>query len=276
MSPSVSIIYVYYNTPKEIVASLKSLPASVKNLSYEVIVIDNLSPTPLPKEVSTFPHVKAIINKENRGYGGALNQGSKVAKGKYLLLLNPDTVFLKDSVSLMVEKMEKDTSVGILGPQLLDENQKVSITGNGMPFLPDALFAFSFLNKFFPNNPFSKRYYLTEIDRIHEKEFPVICGACMLIKKSLFEKIGCFDEQFFMYFEESDLCYRVKKAGYRVLYYPKAKMIHLGGKSSDNKLWIRKVFEESRYKFFKKYHNPVAAFLGEAFLRIANNITKFL
>src|SRR5260370_41186003 len=130
MKKSVSIIYIYYNTPKEILTSLQSIPASVKDLSYEVIVIDNISPTPLPKKVNKFPHVKTIINKENRGYGRALNQGSKLAKGKYLLLMNPDTVFQKDSLALMIEKMEKDASIGILGPQLLDENQKVSITGN--------------------------------------------------------------------------------------------------------------------------------------------------
>src|SRR6266480_3355816 len=268
---SISIIFVYYNTPKEIINSLKSIPASIKNLEYEVIVIDNLSPTPLPKAVSKFPNVRTIINKENRGYGRALNQGSKVAKGKYLLLLNPDTVFLKDSLVLMVDKMENDLSIGILGPQFFDEKKQISITGNGMPFLPDALFAFSPLNKLFPQNPFSKKYYLTSIDRGKENEIPVICGACMLIKKSLFESIDGFDEQFFMYFEESDLCYRVKKKGYKVLYFPKAKVIHLGGKSSDDKLWIRKVFEESRYKFFKKYHNPIGAFLGETFLRITKH-----
>ena len=99
---------------------------------------------------------------------------------------------------------------------------------------------------------------------------PVICGACMLISKSLFEAINGFDEQFFLYFEESDLCCRVKQTGKKVLYFPKAKVVHLIGKSSQDKKFIRKEFERSRFKFFKKYHNLAFASLGELFIRIAN------
>ena len=187
-------------------------------MNLEIIVVDNNSSLPLPLAIRNSKSTKLIANKENRGYGAALNQGAKLAKGKYLLLANPDTVYLKDSINQMVERMESDPTIGILGPQLLDSKRKVQIVGNGMPFLLQALFAFTFLNKIFPNNRFSKAYYLPEFDRNKEKEIPVICGACMMTKKSLFETIDGFDEQFFLYFEESDLCFRVKKVGKTVLY----------------------------------------------------------
>ncbi len=274
--PVVSIIYVYYNTPDEIIRSIASIPNAVEKFTYEIIIINNLSPRPVPNQLTKIKYIQIINNNENKGYGGALNQGAKIAKGKYLLLVNPDTIFLKSSIRDLITKISQDSNIGIIGPQFLDQDKNVSITGTGIPILPDAMFALSVLHKIFPRNFYSNRFNLSQFDRYKESEIPVICGACMLMKKSFFEEIHGFDEQFFMYFEESDLCYRIKKAGKNILYYPKAKVIHLGGRSSNDKLWIRKVFEESRYKFFKKYHNPIIAFSGEAFLRISNNILKYI
>jgi len=263
----VSIIFVYYNTPKEIVNALSSVKSSIKEHAYEIIIIDNCSSKPLSQSLKSLPEVRIIKNKKNVGYGKALNQGAKIAKGRYLLLANSDLIFLEDSVDLMLKKLEGDSTIGIIGPQFLDNNHKVQLVGSDMPFLPRAFFAFSFLNKFFPKNFYSKQYYLLDFDRKTEREVPAICGASFIIRKSVFEKINGFDERFFMYFEEADICYRVKNAGFKVLYYPVAKVIHLIGKSSSDKRWIQGKFEESRYKFFKKYHSIVVATLGEALLR---------
>lgn len=274
MKPVVSIIYVYYATPQELLTSIASLKEACGKLPYEIIIIDNLSPVPLPKQVQSNPKIHLMRNAENKGYGKALNQGAKIARGTFLLLVNPDTVFLQNSIANLVEKLKQDSSIGVIGPQFLDADNHVGVTGNGLPTLPQALFAFSFLQKIFPNNPYSNSYFLKGFDRTQEKDIPVICGACMLIRKSIFESIHGFDEQFFLYFEESDLCYRVTKQGLRVLYYPKAKVIHYGGRSSSNTTWIKKHFEESRYKFFKKYHTQIIAFLGESLLRFLNNFSN--
>lgn len=267
-----SIIFVYYNTPLEIEDSIKSLRTSIKEPIYEIIIVNNNSPRELPNSLKEDKKLILIHNEHNLGYGKALNQGTKVAKGKYLLLLNPDTKFLENSIDLMLEKIRNDHTIGILGPQLLDKSLKVQKVGNSMPFLPDALFAFSFLNKLFPNNFYSKRYFLSDWDRNNETDIPVVCGAVMLISKNLFQKIGGFDERFFMYFEESDLCLRVAKEGYRVVYFPQAKVIHLVGKSSNNKAWIKSTFEQSRYKFFSKYYNKITASLAEGFLRLSSSL----
>jgi len=276
MKPLLSIIYVYYATPHELLNSLASLKIACGDISYEVIIIDNFSQVPIPKQLKISEKIRIVENKENKGYGRALNQGAKIAQGPFLLLVNPDTVFLKDSIVTLVMKLKQNPTIGIIGPQFLDANDNISITGTGLPTIPNALFAFSFLHKIFPNNPYSIAYFLKDFDRDQEKDIPVICGACMLIKKSFFERIHGFDEQFFLYFEESDLCYRIAKQGYRVVYYSKSKVIHYGGRSSSNKPWIKKQFEDSRYKFFKKYHNSIIALISEKFLRFSNSIGKFI
>lgn len=267
-NPILSIIFVHYNTPKEIIDALESVKNAVVNYSYEIIVVDNCSQQPLTNEISKFD-VKIIKNKANMGYGRALNQGAKVAKGKYLLLSNPDVEFRQNSISIMIDKLREDNSVGIIGPQFLDLKNNIQMVGSDLPLLPQAFFAFSFLNKLLPGNYFSKKYFLLDFDRKTEKEIPALCGACFLVRKSVFQNINGFDERFFMYFEEADICKRINEAGFKVLYYPKAAVVHLVGKSSNNKVVIKKRFEESRYKFFKKYHNFILAILGEGFLRLS-------
>lgn len=268
--PLVSIIFVYYNTPRELIDSLNSIKEAVRDYAYEVIIINNNSSVRVPAKAIKTHANRLISNKTNIGYGRALNQGAKVARGDYLLLSNPDLVFLKDSISIMVKKLGNDSSLGIIGPQFLDSKKRIRKVGSGMPFLPGAVFSFSVLNKLFPNNYYSRKYFISDFDRKKEKEMPALAGACMLIRKDVFNKVKGFDPRFFMYFEEADICYRVSKAGFRVLYYPVAKVIHLAGRSSDNKKWIERTFERSRYEFLKKYHGLLLGTLGEGIIRILN------
>jgi len=271
-----SIIFIYYNTPNEILNALKSLPEAINKINYEVLILNNASPKPLPKEVKNFKNVNIINSKRNLGYGGGINFAAKNAKGTYLLVVNPDVIFIKNSIKLMVEKLESESSAGVLGPQIIDTEGNILLVGNGWPFLPGGLFIFSFINKLFPNNYFSKKYFIKDMDRKHEKEIETVCGACMMFRKSVFKEIGGFDERFFLYFEETDICYRIKKAGHKVLFSPKAQIIHLVSKSTSYKKFIQREFEKSRFKFFKKYHGTVCAILAESFLRSTNRLTAYL
>lgn len=266
----ISIIYVYYNTPKDIVDSIRSIPLAIDNLGYEIIIVNNSSPAALPKSITKSNSIRVIDNGTNIGYGRAMNKGARIAKGEYLLLANPDIIFLENAIKKMVLKMEKTPEVGIIGPQMLDKSRKIVKIGNSMPFIPGALFVFSFLGKVFPHNPYSKKYFLDTFDRTEEKEIDVICGACLLIKKSLFDLILGFDKRFFMYFEEADLCYRIRKKGYKVLYYPDAKIVHYFGRSTSDEKWIKKIFEQSRFRFFEKYHGLILATIAETFLRFSS------
>lgn len=265
----VSIICIYYNTPREIVDCVKSIPDATKGLSYEIIIYNNNSPTPLPESVKKIGNVKVIESEKNLGYGKAINRAAKIAKGEFLLILNPDTICTQNSIKKMVDRTEKGKKIGVLGPQQIDKKGEVLNSTAGILRLPDAFFVFSPLNKLWPTNLYSKRYFGIGIDKNKEQETETVGGACMLFPKKVFDKVRGFDERFFMYFEETDICLRIKKAGYKILYYPESKIIHLVGKSTSDKKWIKKTFEESRYKFFKKYYGNPVALVSEFFLRLS-------
>ncbi|MDO8621280.1 MAG: glycosyltransferase [Candidatus Levybacteria bacterium] len=267
MKIKLSVIYVYYNTPEELSASIKSLEQACAEISYEVVIVDNNSPKSITEEIYNRPNLRIIKNKVNCGYGKGLNQGASVAKGEYLLLANPDVKFAANSIKYLLGKMESNSKIGVIAPQLIGEKENILQSISGMPYLSQSLFAFSFLGKIWRKNPFSAKYHNINLDRNKEQEVDVVGGACMMVKKSIFDKVGGFDERFFMYFEEADFCFRIKKMGYKILYFPKTKATHSVGRSTQDKAWIEKTFEQSRFKFFKKYHGLIPALLGEFALR---------
>lgn len=276
MKVQLSIIYVYYNTPDEILDSIYSIKNAIGNIAYEIIIVDNNSYFPLPPEIKRDKRVTVIKNKINAGFGKGMNIGFKKSKGAYILLSNPDVLFTKKSISEMLSVMKQKSKTGIVGPRYTDSRGKRLRSFSGFPFLPGAVFSFSILNKIFPNNPFSARYWLSELDIGKEQEVDVVGGACMMIRSDLFEKVGGFDENFFMYFEESDLCLRIKKLGYKIVYYPKSEIVHLVGRSLTDKGKIEQYFESSRLYFFKKYHGLFAAYLGESLIRLIKPKSLFL
>lgn len=262
----ISIIYVYYNTPKEILESLKSVPKSVGRLSYEVIILDNASPKRLPKLPGK--KINVVKSASNLGFGRGINKASQKAKGEYLIVLNPDTILEKNSLAILTKKIEADPSIGIIGPGMRDENGKLLRSISSRPSPLTLLFAMSFLNKLFPNNPFSKKYYMDGLYMKKDVDVDVIGGACLVLKRKVFEKIGGFDERFFMYFEESDLCIRIAALGLRVVYSPGAKITHLVGRSMTNKDMIESIFVRSRYLYLRKYYPFYQAIVTEGLLRV--------
>ncbi len=276
ITPKLSIIYVYYNTPDELKKSFNSLKNAAGEVSYEVIIIDNNSFRSIPSSVITSRKVTIVRNSSNRGYGSALNQGAKKSLGSTLLFVNPDTIFKTNSVKTLYNTLLKDKKIGICGPQLLSEDEMNTQNISAFPSFLNSLVVYSFLRFL----PFFHRYYdqyhLMNLDRDVKQKVDVIGGACMMIKKSLFDKVGNFDERFFMYFEESDICHRVRSAGYYNMYIPQAKVIHLIGRSELNKEKIEEYFEESRYKYFKKYFGFVRGSLLELVLRVSKTRSLIL
>jgi GT2 family glycosyltransferase len=266
---NLSIIYIYYNTPGELADSLATLDAAVGKISYEVIVVDNNSPVVIPRSIVKNKKYKILHLKQNIGYGGAANKGIAVAKGKYVMVVNPDVIFHKSSVLRMVGAMKKNKRIGLLGPRYFDEKSGALPSVSGYPTLPGAIAAFSLVDKIFPNNRYSKQYWMRNFNYDKEKSVPAVGGACMLFRRDAFEKAGKFDEEFFMYFEEADMSKRIRKAGYLVQYFPKAAITHLIGRSTDS-MAIQHQYEKSRLTFFKKYHGTIAAVLGESIIRLCN------
>lgn len=241
-----SIIIVKYTCGEYLNRCLESIG---KNPRWETIVVDN--------------------DRNNVGYAAGCNLGAKKAQGKYLLFLNPDTEVLKGALEKMIDYLESNKDVGILGPKLFN-NKKMDLqtTSTGVLNPLSAILVFSFLNKIFPKNLISRKYFLTDWDRNSIREVGAVSGAALMIRKDVFQKIGGFDDKFFMYFEEHDLCLRVRKTGMKIFYYPDARIIHYGGKSSQllsnrNKKYLLK----SRFCFFKKHYGLLPALLVESFLR---------
>lgn len=241
-----SIIIVKYTCGEYLNQCLESIG---KNPCWETIVVDN--------------------DKKNVGYGAGCNLGAKKAEGKYLLFLNPDKVVLPNTLEKMVDFMENNKDIAVLGPKLFNsEKLDLQVTSTGVLNPLSAIMAFSFLNKIFPKNLISRKYFLTDWDRNSIREVGAVSGAALMIRKDVFQKIGGFDDKFFMYFEEHDLCLRVKKTKMKIIYYSEAGIIHYGGKSSQllsnqNKKYLLK----SRFCFLKKHYGLLPALLVESFLR---------
>ncbi len=226
MSPRVSIIIVKYRAEKELAACL----ASLKN--YHVIVIDN--------------------DQTNRGYAAGNNLGAKRAKSDYLLILNPDTVVFPGAIESLVTFLDTYPQAGIVAPLLLNPSGRPYPLQGTRELTPlTGLIAHSFLNLI--PNPISCHYWLADWDKRQPRQADVVPGTAFLIRRSLFNQIGGFDEKFFLYFEESDLCRRVRRAGWEIHMLPSAKIMHHWGASTPKSRSIQKIFAASRFYYFRKH-----------------------
>jgi len=259
----VSIIIVSWNVSSLLKHCLKSLQDNSR-LQSEIIVIDNASRDGTSEMVKrNFPKVKLIENKKNFGFAYAVNQGISLTRGKYILLLNPDTVILPRSIELAVKYLASRPEAGILGGEILNPDLSRQPSCRRFPdFLSQALILLK-LHHFFPHLPVFKKYFAEDFSYLETAEVDQVMGAFFLIKREVIEKIGPFDENFFLWFEEVDFCRRAKKMGYKVIFYPKAKIIHHGAESFKQVLALRSqiYFNKSLLYYFKKHHSKTEYYL---------------
>jgi N-acetylglucosaminyl-diphospho-decaprenol L-rhamnosyltransferase len=231
--PDLSIIIISYNTQALTLACLKSVYEQTQGISYEVIVLDNNSPDNSAQAIaSTFPQVHLIQSPINLGFAEGNNVCAKQATGRYLLLLNPDTVILNNAIKQLVDFAEEYPQAGIWGGVTLFADHSLNPTCCWKKMGVWNLFCCaSGLAKLFVNNSFfnSEPYGGWKRDAI--KQVDIVSGCFLLIKKTLWEKMDGFDSRFFMYGEEADLCLRVAKLGYTPMVTPAAEIIHYGGAS---------------------------------------------
>jgi GT2 family glycosyltransferase len=247
-SVKVSVLTVNYHSTSELEKCLASLQKS--HIPYEVIVTDN--------------------NKHNIGYGAGINLGAKKAIGEYIFVLNPDTIIFPDTLSILVKYLDTNPGVGIAAPLLLDQHQAVYPLQGTRALTPiTGIFALTFINKIFPNNPISNKYWLHDWNKKSPQKVDVVPGTAFLIRRNLFNSIGGFDPNFFLYFEESDLCRRVQKAGWETYIIPQSKLIHYWGKSTPASPQIQQIFNHSRFYYFRKHFGLIYAWIVELFCRIS-------
>lgn len=269
--PSVSIIIVSFNVKKYILNCLKSIKKNYPKFKTELIIIDNnsLDGTFLFLERYKLLKLKLIKNKKNIGFSKAINFCIKKSSGDIIILLNPDTIILNDSLNKIIEFSlnEKNKNIGIFGGKTYKSiGKQIHRTYfNKINFLT-ALFEFTNLKKIFPNNTFHKKFYYINKNKNKGMQVLGVSGGFMLIKRYVFEKIGYFDEKFFLYLEDIDFCLRARKKGIKSFYYPAAQIRHEFGASSKNKKGKINIksWRDSRKYFFSKHFG---FFLGN-FLKI--------
>lgn len=244
-----SIIVVNYNTREITLQCIKSIEKYPLSQPFEVILVDNNSHD---NSVSAFKELKIknfklkiIRNDANLGFAKANNQGIKIAKGEYVLLLNSDTEVLKNSLNKYLEETEKLAEAGVVGCKLLNSDKTVQESVFRFPSITRAFRQYmlgqkNILDKYYPktNSP---------------KEVEVVVGAAFMITPSAFKKVGMLNEKYFMYFEDFDYCREIRKAGLKVYYLPQVKILHHHGKSGGD--WKKLV------KSSKIYHGPLKHYI---------------
>jgi GT2 family glycosyltransferase len=257
-----SIIIVNWNVCALLRRCLASVPeAAGPDVRYEVIVVDNASHDDSVAMVrAEFPQVRLLANPTNRGFSGGNNDGIRLSRGRTLLLLNPDTEMQPGALAALLATLDGAPDVGMVGPRLLNSDGSTQPSRRRFPTLATALLESTPLQPYFPDHPLLRRYYLADQPEDQEHDVDWITGACMLVRRSVIEQVGGFDEGYFMYSEELDLCRRIKRAGWRIVYQPAAVVIHHESQSADQDVPARHLrFNRSKIRYVLRWHGRTAA-----------------
>lgn len=263
-----SIIIVNYNTKKLTIQTIQSLIDTINNMEYEIIVSDNNSTDGSVEElISKFPQVKIIRNKDNYGFSKANNIAIRQSKGDYILLLNSDTLVMDNCIEKCLNEIKNDKEIGALGCKVLLSNGTLDhACKRGFPTPQASLFYILKLDKLFTDNKKLGQYTMGYLSEEKINEVDSLTGAFMMLGREVIDKVGLLDEEFFMYGEDIDWCYRIKKAGWRIVYYPEAQILHYKGGSSKKK----------RIKTIYEFHRAMLLFYNKHYLHEYNIIVTFL
>lgn len=256
-----SIITVNWKVANLVSELLHSIVKETTGITYEIFVVDNDSGDGIEDVVNdcckAYPdaQVKFIQNEENLGFAAANNVAISQASGRYIVLLNPDTRVKQNALRRMVEWMDAHGDVGIAGPKLLNPDGTIQPSVRKFPTLLDQTMILLKLHHLWRRVKPLKSYFVDDFDYDRGADVDQVMGAAFFVRKEVFERIGLLDEQFFIWFEEVDLCKRAKEAGFRVVYTPVAEIIHYGGSSFAKAMTIDKqrYFNESMEKYFRKH-----------------------
>lgn len=271
MKPDLSVVVVNWNVKDLLRSCLQSLLDTSHvspHLTLEIIVVDSASTDGSPEMVhQEFPQVRLIASEQNLGYAGGNNVGAALAQGRYLFLLNPDTVVQPEALPRMIDYMDAYPTVGALGPQLLWPDRTIQSSRRRFPSLGTLFWESTLLGQWFPHNRHIQNYHLTNQPANQLQKVDWVVGAAILIRREAWEQVGPIDEAFFMYFEETDWCRRSTAAGWETHYLPTAQVIHYEGKSSEQVVAARTLrFQRSKLRYARKYFGPVWATLLRLFL----------
>ena len=255
-SNSVSVIIVSYNVKRYVTHCIETVLCSDYIGEKEIIVVDNNSFDETSQYLrETFPEIKLIENQKNVGFGKAVNHAAETATGEYLLILNPDTILQENTISTFVNYLKTHSEVGLIGPKIINPDGTLQLTcKRSFPTLSVALPKLLGFSKIFPQTKWAGKYNLTYLDpnKIHSVD--AVSGSCIFIRKTLFHEIDGFDEQFFLFGEDLDLCFRMKQKGHEIHYVPSTQILHYKGESVKFAPYdSRSAFYNAMILFYKKH-----------------------
>jgi GT2 family glycosyltransferase len=260
-----SIIIVNHNTKELLLNCLSSIEKSQNHLEKEIFVVDNASTDESIKVIQNSKvnsqNLKIITNKINLGFAKACNQAIRRAKGRYILLLNPDTVLEKNTLLEMISFMDKNPKIGVSTCRVELPNGEIDWASHrGFPTPWRSFVYFSRFAKLFPSSKIFGGYHLEyeNFKKPHEIDSP--CGAFYLVRKEAVKKVGLLDEDYFMFAEDLDWSYRIKQAGYKIFYYPKVKIIHYKGAASGMHKVESQAEKKERKKAVKSFYETMKIF----------------
>ena len=264
----ISVIVVSFNTRGLVLDCLASVYETIKDISFEVWLVDNKSTDGTVGAVrKAYPDVAIIENEENLGFAAANNQALRQMNGRYVLLLNSDTVLASGAVRALYEFMENALEAGMACGQLLNQDGSKQNSIASFPSLLTLLANETALRILMPRRfPSKRRDYGSPI------EVDSGIGACLIVRKEAIDDVGFFDERYFFFFEETDWAYRMKRNKWAIYFVPSARIYHAQGKTVGSGVNSRIMFYRSRYLFFKKWHHySYPLFYSTVFLRLLVN-----
>lgn len=272
-----SIVIVNYNSGEFLGQLLPSLYETPCEVTFEVWVVDNNSTDGSPEMVATrFPQVQLIVNQVNRGFAAANNQALQKSRGRYILLLNPDTVLKPRALDIMVHFLENHPEVGAVGPKLLNPDGTVQLSSKFFPTPKVAILKTLGVDKIFPEQPTLRKHFLGPEAHEEVQEVESLQASCLMVRREMVDEVGPLDERFFMYCEDIDWCRRMREKGWKLYFLPEAQALHdRGGSTNKDSYRMIIVYHQSLYRFYKKHYAPDTfwllnyAFYGGLSLRLA-------
>jgi GT2 family glycosyltransferase len=258
---TLSIVIVSYNTRDLLDECLKSV-ASQTRVTHEVFVVDNASVDGTPEFIARqFPQVRLIANPSNSGFSAANNQALRAASGRYLLLLNPDTIVLDEALDRMADYLDSHPQVGVVGAQMLNEDRTVQRYETWFPRLLSYIF---------------NRFLVRFRGPLGNQEVEYVCGACLMIRAETMRQIGMLDENIFMYTEDVDWCLRAKRAGWKIFHNGDARIVHLAGRASRKDLTTRVFNARQAFLYFYRKHYSLVSYLLLKAIILCESLAKII
>ena len=279
-----SIHIVSFNTQKLLVECLQSVYKNTRRHSFEVIVVDNGSTDGSVSVLKErFPATMVIANGKNAGFAAANNQGLKLSRGRYAAFLNPDTLVFPLTFDAMIDFMDNHPEVGAAGCRLFFPDGRPQTCAGDFPTLScmlcDLLYINRIVDRIIPGRMVTPHQYYPDWMYRELREVPVIGGACLMVRRQALNTVGFFDGDYFMYHEDIDLCYRLRKAGWKVFFIPEGGVIHyLGQSSKANRREMKMAEYKSRFLFYRKHYGYLAlrAFGAICMTSCLLNVVRFL